>query len=66
MAEQEAFEACGMSFPLITEHMTTLASPHAISTPELGEFLMAALYRLSTYAVVHLIDDAAILSLVFI
>jgi hypothetical protein len=36
------------------------------SSFELRELLMSALYRLSAYAVVNLIDDAAMLSIVFI
>jgi hypothetical protein len=33
---------------------------------ELRDFALSVLYRLSTYAVIHLIDDAAMLSLVFV
>jgi len=33
---------------------------------ELPEWMVAMLYRLSAYAVVNLIDDAAMLSIVFI
>ena len=32
----------------------------------LGELVLSALYRLSAYALVNLIDDAAMLSIVFI
>jgi hypothetical protein len=32
----------------------------------LREFVLSALYRLSAYAVINLIDDAAMLSIVFI
>lgn len=35
-------------------------------TPELRELVLSVLYRLSAYAVVNLIDDAAMLSIVFI
>ena len=35
-------------------------------TLELGELVLSVLYRLSAYAVINLIDDAAILSIVFI
>ena len=35
-------------------------------TLELGELVLSMLYRLSAYAVINLIDDAAILSIVFI
>jgi hypothetical protein len=35
-------------------------------TLELSEFVLSVLYRLSAYAVVNLIDDAAMLSIVFI
>lgn len=33
---------------------------------ELGELVLSVLYRLSAYALVNLIDDAAMLSIVFI
>lgn len=33
---------------------------------ELQEFVLSMMYRLSAYAVVNLIDDAAMLSIVFI
>jgi hypothetical protein len=33
---------------------------------ELHEFALSTLYRLSAYAVINLIDDAAMLSIVFI
>jgi len=36
------------------------------STLELREFVLSVLYRLSAYAVINLIDDAAMLSIVFI
>jgi hypothetical protein len=36
------------------------------STTELSELVLAILYRLSAYAVVNLIDDAAMLSIVFV
>jgi hypothetical protein len=36
------------------------------STFELSELVLSMLYRLSAYAVVNLIDDAAMLSIVFI
>jgi hypothetical protein len=35
-------------------------------TLELSELMLSVLYRLSAYAVVNLIDDAAMLSIVFI
>ena len=35
-------------------------------THELRELMLSVLYRLSAYAVVNLIDDAAMLSIVFI
>jgi hypothetical protein len=35
-------------------------------TLELSELMRSVLYRLSAYAVVNLIDDAAMLSIVFI
>jgi hypothetical protein len=35
-------------------------------TFELSELMLSVLYRLSAYAVVNLIDDAAMLSIVFI
>jgi hypothetical protein len=37
-----------------------------LSSIDLSEFLISALYRLSAYAVINLIDDAAMLSIVFI
>ena len=37
-----------------------------ISTIDLSELILSTLYRLSAYAVVNLIDDAAMLSIVFI
>lgn len=37
-----------------------------ISTVALSELIVSALYRLSSYAVVNLIDDAAMLAIVFI
>jgi hypothetical protein len=33
---------------------------------EFREFVLSVLYRLSAYAVINLIDDAAMLSIVFI
>jgi hypothetical protein len=33
---------------------------------ELGELVPSTLYRLSAYAIINLIDDAAMLSIVFI
>jgi hypothetical protein len=33
---------------------------------ELREFVLSMMYRMSTYAVANLIDDAAMLSIVFI
>ena len=38
----------------------------APSTLEFSELALSVLYRLSAYAVVNLIDDAAMLSIVFI
>lgn len=35
-------------------------------TLELSELVLSVLYRLSAYAIVNLIDDAAMLSIVFI
>jgi hypothetical protein len=37
-----------------------------ISTFTLSELIVSTLYRLSSYAVVNLIDDAAMLAIVFI
>ena len=37
-----------------------------LSAIELRELMLSVLYRLSAYAVVNLIDDAAMLSIVFI
>jgi len=36
------------------------------SNLEFREFVLSVLYRLSAYAVINLIDDAAMLSIVFI
>ncbi len=33
---------------------------------KLGDLMLATLYRLSAYAIINLIDDAAMLSIVFI
>jgi hypothetical protein len=44
----------------MTEVMTELPDV------ELGELLLSVLYRLSAYALVNVIDDAAMLSIVFI
>ena len=49
-----------MSFPLTTESMNNLPEM------DLHDFALSLLYRLSAYAVIHLIDDAAMLSLVFV
>jgi hypothetical protein len=41
----------------------------AMQTPpayELGELVLSSLYRLGAYAIINLIDDAAMLSIVFI
>jgi hypothetical protein len=38
----------------------------AQQTLDLSEFVLSVLYRLSAYAVVNLIDDAAMLSIIFI
>jgi len=41
----------------------------ALQTPpahELGELVLCTLYRLSAYIIINLIDDAAMLSIVFI
>jgi hypothetical protein len=38
----------------------------ALPAIELHEFPLSMLYRLSAYAVINLIDDAAMLSIVFI
>jgi len=37
-----------------------------LSPFELPELVLSVFYRLSAYAVIHLIDDAAMLSIVFI
>jgi hypothetical protein len=54
-------------------HRTTEAPikpmTEAMQTPpayELGELVLSTLYRFSTYAIINLIDDAAMLSIVFI
>jgi|GEM_PF-5198104 hypothetical protein len=60
MAALAVFAAYVMSYPLITDFMSEL------STSDLRELALFALYRLSAYAVINLIDDAAMLSIVFI
>jgi hypothetical protein len=50
-------------------HRTTdraIESMQELSAIELRELMLSVLYRLSAYAVVNLIDDAAMLSIVFI
>jgi hypothetical protein len=37
-----------------------------LSTFDMSELILSTLYRLSAYAVVNLIDDAAMLAIVFI
>jgi len=44
----------------MTEHLQIMPAN------ELREFVLSMMYRLSAYAVVNLIDDAAMLSIVFI
>jgi hypothetical protein len=41
----------------------TMQTPPAY---ELGELVLSTLYRFSAYAIINLIDDAAMLSIVFI
>lgn len=36
------------------------------ATIEIGELVLCVLYRVSAYAVINLIDDAAMLSLIFV
>lgn len=72
MAARAVFAVCAMSYhhttERITEYMTDHMSENAPepSAIELREFVLSVLYRLSTYAVINLIDDAAMLSIVFI
>ena len=46
-------------------HPTTEAMQE-LSTFDISELILSTLYRLSAYAVVNLIDDAAMLAIVFI
>ncbi|WP_161499703.1 hypothetical protein [Limnohabitans sp. TS-CS-82] len=46
--------------------MTSVESSSAYMDFALQDLATAVLYRLATYAVINLIDDAAMLSLVFI
>ncbi len=54
------FAVCAMNCRPTTEAMQDL------STLDLSELILVTLYRLNTYAVVNLIDDAAMLAIVFI
>ena len=66
------FVVCAMSCHRTTEHTTEHMTDHMSenasepSAIELREFALSVLYRLSAYAVINLIDDAAMLSIVFI
>ena len=55
-----AFVAHAMSYLLTIDPLS------AGSARQVQELALFALYRLSAYAVIHLIDDAAMLSLVFV
>jgi hypothetical protein len=46
--------------------MTSVETSTAYAAFALQDMATAVLYRLATYAVINLIDDAAMLSLVFI
>ena len=46
--------------------MMNVESSTAYSAIDLQDMAMAVFYRLATYALINLIDDAAMLSLVFI
>lgn len=68
MVGQAVFAVCAMSYHPTTEHITehmteTAPEPSAVA---LRELVITVLYRLSAYAVINLIDDAAMLSIVFI
>jgi hypothetical protein len=58
------FAACAMSCHRTTDR--AIESMQELSAIELRELMLSVLYRLSAYAVVNLIDDAAMLSIVFI
>ena len=60
MAARAAFAACVTSYHPTTEPMQELTAL------EMQELVLSVLYRLSAYAVINLIDDAAMLSLVFV
>ena len=60
--------ACATSYHRTIEHATQVMTEpiQALPAIELHEFALSMLYRLSAYAVINLIDDAAMLSIVFI
>jgi hypothetical protein len=60
MVALAAFVAHAMSYLLTIDPLS------AGSARQVQELALFALYRLSAYAVIHLIDDAAILSLIFV
>lgn len=64
MVAAVVFAVCAMSCHPTIDGIT--APMQELSTLELRELALSALYRLSAYAVIHLIDDAAMLSIVFI
>ena len=68
MVARAVFAVCAMSYHHTTERITHLMTETASepSALELREFVISVLYRLSAYAVINLIDDAAMLSIVFI
>lgn len=60
MVDLAVFEACAMNYLLTIEHVQDL------SANDWRELALLMVYRLSAYAVLNLIDDAAMLSLVFV
>ena len=69
MAARVVSVACATSYHRTIDQATqVMTKPIQAAQPaiELPEFALSMMYRLSAYAVVNLIDDAAMLSIVFI
>ena len=60
MVDLVVLEACAMNYLLTIERVQDL------SANDLRELALLMVYRLSAYAVLNLIDDAAMLSLIFV
>ncbi len=50
----------------VMSYLPTIERMQDLSASDLRELALFMLYRLSAYAVINLIDDAAMLSLVFV